>query len=179
MLSLVSKYSFPLTILLLAAGWLSWKWYHTPGQEMGTIAPDFVSTTPTGDSLKFSNFKGKIVLLDFWASWCGPCRRANPEVVKLYSDFHGKVFKDAADFEVISISFDKTKENWMNAIQKDGLIWPWHGSDLSEFDDHVGKLYKVRAIPAQYLIDTDGKIMAVNPESQYVRETLTRRLAKG
>ena len=124
----------------------------------GNPAPEIVVPGIDGQPIKLSDLKGKVVLIDFWASWCGPCRRENPNVVKAYNKYN----KDG--FEVFSISFDKPgqKEKWLAAIKQDGLIWPNHGSDLNYFNSRAGRDYSVRSIPFTCLVDRDGNIIATN-----------------
>jgi len=119
----------------------------------GTEAPDFTLSTPKGGQLALSSFKGKVVLVDFWASWCGPCRKENPNVVRLYKKFHPK------GFEILSVSLDDDKDKWLKAIEKDGLTWN-HVSDLRGWDCAAAKLYGVESIPFTVLLDKEGKIIA-------------------
>ncbi len=127
------------------------------GVSVGEIAPDFTSKTPDGKEVSLNQFiKGKkLVLIDFWASWCGPCRIENPNVVKLYNDFNGK------GLDIIGVSLDKDKDKWVQAIEKDNLKWQ-QVSNLQYWDDVIAKSYGVQAIPANYLIDEDGTILAKN-----------------
>jgi thiol-disulfide isomerase/thioredoxin len=106
--------------------------------------------------MKLSDLKGKVVLIDFWASWCGPCRKENPNVVKTYEKY-----KDAG-FTVMSVSLDSDKAKWLEAIQKDGLVWPNHVSDLGGWQSKVARLYGVGSIPQTILLDKEGKIIASN-----------------
>lgn len=122
---------------------------------IGQPAPDIALSDPNGKVLKLSDLKGKVVLLDFWASWCGPCRRANPSVVAAYNRFKSK------GFEIYSVSLDKDKDKWVEAIQQDGLNWTYHVSDLKFWSSQAAQLYQVQAIPQQYLIDRAGKIQAI------------------
>ena len=122
---------------------------------VGQPAPDIALSNPDGKTLKLSDLKGKVVLLDFWASWCGPCRRANPSVVAAYNRFKSK------GFEIFSVSLDQDKDKWVEAIQKDDLKWPNHVSDLKYWKSQAAQLYNVQAIPQQYLIDRSGKIQAI------------------
>lgn len=119
----------------------------------GKVAPDFAQAKADGSMLKLSDLKGKVVLIDFWASWCGPCRKENPNVVNLYKQYE----KDG--FTVLSVSLDKTKEPWLAAIEKDGLIWPNHVSDFKFWSNEAAQLYKVTGIPFTVLVDREGKII--------------------
>ena len=123
---------------------------------IGTVAPDFELPTPDGKTIKLSDLRGQYVLLDFWASWCRPCRGENPNVVAAYKKYHSK------GLEIFQVSLDKSKEAWVNAIKKDGLGEWKHGSDLQYWQSAPAKLYNVQSIPANFLLDKDGKIVATN-----------------
>ncbi len=122
---------------------------------IGAAPPDFTQQTPEGTPMSLSDFKGKIVLLDFWASWCGPCRRENPNVLRLYEKYNKK------GFEVLAVSLDQKKAAWVKAIEKDGLVWN-HVSDLKGWKNEVAGTYSVRSIPQTFLLDQEGKILAKN-----------------
>lgn len=122
---------------------------------IGGIAPDFEQNTLDGQPMKLSSLRGKVVLVDFWASWCGPCRRENPHVVKLYDKYKSK------GFEVLGVSLDRTKGAWEKAIAKDKLTWS-HVSDLKGWKNVVAKQYSVTSIPHTILLDQEGKILARN-----------------
>ena len=107
---------------------------------VGAIAPDIKLLTPEGDSLALSSLRGKVVLIDFWASWCGPCRKENPHVVSIYEKYKDK------GFEIYGVSLDKNMKQWQAAIAKDGLTWS-HVSDLKGWSSSAGKLYGVHSIP--------------------------------
>ncbi|MFT2007597.1 redoxin domain-containing protein [Pontibacter sp. 13R65] len=120
---------------------------------VGAMAPDFALTTPDGGSIALSSLRGKYVLIDFWASWCGPCRQENPNVVRMYNQYKDK------GFEIFGVSLDQSRDKWLAAIEKDKLTWP-QVSDLKGWESSAAQLYKVTAIPQTVLIDKEGKIIA-------------------
>lgn len=120
---------------------------------VGGTAPDFTQQTPEGEDLSLSDLRGKVVLVDFWASWCGPCRRENPNVKRVYDTYHEQ------GFEILGVSLDRTKDRWLKAIADDGLPWP-HVSDLQGWKNAAAVLYSVSSIPHTILLDRDGKIIA-------------------
>ena len=123
--------------------------------QIGKVAPEFSLPDTAGVSVSLSDFRGKYVLLDFWASWCPPCRRENPNVVKAFNEYKDK------NFTIVGISLDKDKSKWMKAIADDNLAWT-HLSDLKYWDSEIPALYGVRGIPANVLLDPDGAIVAKN-----------------
>lgn len=143
--------------------------------KIGDIAPDInLLSVDRKTSYKLSDLRGKIVLLNFWASLAAPCRFENPNLVKTYKQFKDKSFKNANGFTIYSVSLDANIENWKNAITKDQLIWPYHVSDLKAYDSEVLALYGVRSIPYNYLIDGDGKILAINLRGVQLAQTLQK-----
>jgi thiol-disulfide isomerase/thioredoxin len=120
----------------------------------GTIAaPEIAMNTPEGKLLKLSDLKGKVVLIDFWASWCGPCRKENPNVVRLYKKY------EKQGFTVLSVSLDEDPNAWKAAIQKDGLIWKNHVSDLKGWKSNMPVLYGFEGIPFTVLVNREGNII--------------------
>lgn len=124
--------------------------------SVGDKVPDIVMNNPEGETLKLSDLIGKVVLIDFWASWCGPCRRENPNVVHAYETYHSK------GFEVFSVSLDSNKDKWVKAIEKDGLVWPYHVSDLKGWKNEASRAYGISSIPHTILIGRDGVVIRTN-----------------
>lgn len=132
-----------------------WNYMNSPANRVaiGAIAPDLEFPDPDGKMRKLSDLRGKVVLLDFWASWCGPCRRENPNVTKIYAQYHDK------GFEVFSVSLDSDAASWKRAIEADKLVWPNHVSDLKKWQSQAAAIYGVRSIPSTFLLDKEGRII--------------------
>lgn len=138
--------------------------------NVGTMAPDIALPSTNDKILKLSDLKGKVVLLDFWASWCGPCRRSNPALVQTYNKYKSK------GLDIFSVSLDKDKNAWLGAIQKDGLVWGNHVSDLNGWDNAAAVEYKVQGIPKQYLLDRAGKIIAISEDGGNLESAIEKAL---
>lgn len=136
----------------------------------GSLVNDISMPDTSGTIIQLSDLRGKVVLIDFWASWCGPCRRENPNVVKAYKKYN----KDG--FEVFSVSLDKAgaRDKWIAAIKKDGLLWPYHVSDLQGFNCQAVRDYLVSSIPFTVLIDAEGKVIATNLRGPQLEAELKR-----
>ena len=141
--------------------------------SVGKVAPDFTQNDPEGNPVKFSDVysQNELTLLDFWASWCGPCRQENPNVVAVYNDFKDK------GFTVFGVSLDRDKDAWLKGIADDGLTWT-HVSDLEYWNNAVAQEYAIRSIPQSLLVDKTGKIVAKNKRGDELREAVQEFLAE-
>lgn len=137
------------------------------GYKVGQLAPDMELTNINGEKMKLSDLRGKMVLIDFWASWCRPCRMANPHVVKAYADYKDKEFKNGNGFTVWGVSLDRGKDAWLKAVKADQLTWETNFLG----NQNIAGQYGVRSIPSQFLIDGEGIIVAsfvgYNPDDSF------------
>ncbi len=146
----------------------------TIGLNLGNAAPEIAMNDPEGRPISLSSLRGKVVLIDFWASWCGPCRLENPALVKAYQLYKDKPMKGGSGFTIFSVSLDANAGAWKKAIEQDGLAWSSHVSDLDGWDNDAAKRYRVSAIPANFLINGQGIII----QKDLKGETLVQVLEK-
>lgn len=163
--------------LLIVAIFLVGKYfYFKPKYINGEAAPDFSGKLLSGEDFSLSNLKGQYVLLEFWGSWCGPCRQESPKLVQLHQKFHGRQYENAEGFEIVSVAIETNDRSWKAAIQKDGLDWKYHLSENQRFKSPTPVKYGVREIPTKYLINPKGQIIGVNLSIEDIDKFLSDRL---
>lgn len=140
--------------------------------QVGEKAPEIVLKDTTGNEVKLSDLKGKMVLIDFWASWCKPCRKENPYLVAAYNKYKDARFESGEGFEIFSVSLDSKMQRWQNAIIMDKLPWPYHVSDLKGWRNKAAQDYSIRSVPSNFLIDGEGNIVAVNLRGHKLEDVL-------
>jgi len=142
------------------------------GLEVGNKAPELAYQSPDGSILTLSSLRGKLVLVDFWASWCLPCRMENPNLVKVYNLYKDKTFSEGKGFEIYSVSLDTKQDNWVEAIRNDRLDWPYHVSDLKGWRSVPAAMYQISSIPSNYLLNADGIILGKNLRAEALEVTI-------
>jgi peroxiredoxin len=144
--------------------------YRQPRFKAGEQAPDFEVALMNGEQVKLSDLQGKYVLLQFWGSWCGPCRKENAELVPLYQKYHDR------GFEIFSIGLEQNARAWQNAIVQDGLVWKYHTMESAEFLGGRAQQFNVHQIPTTFLISAKGVIMGVDLKPEYINKMLSEKI---
>jgi len=165
--------------LVVIGGLLAYNFFlKPPSFDAGQKAPDFKGTLVDGTPFKLDDVKGNYVLLDFWGSWCGPCRKEIPMLKSLYADYNGKNFKDADNFEIVSIALEKSDKYTKKIIEQQQLDWPNHIIDVNSIImlSKYAQMYDVKDLPTKFLINPDGKFMGTNLPEDEIRRLLDARL---
>ncbi|MAZ54455.1 MAG: alkyl hydroperoxide reductase [Flavobacteriales bacterium] len=143
--------------------------------NIGDKAPELAYNNPKEEILKLSSLRGKYVIIDFWASWCGPCRRENPNLVKTYNKFKNKRFLNGNGLEIYSVSLDNKYSSWVKAMTNDKMFWRYHVSDLKGWQSDGAVIYGVRSIPQTFIIDGNGFIIAKNLKGEDLNKFLNSK----
>lgn len=159
-------------LIVLIIGLIANYVYRLPKYSDGEVAPAISAQLIDGSKFELKDLKGKYALLDFWGSWCAPCRRENKKVVALKKEFENATFSDASGFEVVSIAIETNENAWKKAIQGDGLYWKYHIAQLQRFKSPIAKDYGIKEIPTKYLVGPDGNILSVNASFESITKLL-------
>lgn len=149
----------------------AWYQYRKPRFVSGEDLPVFSAIGIQGDTIRSTDFKGNYLLVQFWGSWCGPCRAENPQLAELYNKHHQQ------GFDILSIGIETSRERWLKAIANDDMNWPHHTADMARFDGELAKLFNVHSIPTTFLVNPDGKIIAVNAHPAKLDQILSQKSA--
>lgn len=179
---MLKNYSWLILIIVTGVVIAGKYFYKKPKFVNGEKALEFSATLKDQGNFELSDLRGKYLLLEFWGSWCGPCRAQSKELVALYDKFGNARFEKAKGFEIISVGIETNEDRWRRAIENDGLHWPYHildkATNLRFFDSPIADLYGVRALPTSYLINEAGMIMGVNLSFEEIDKLLTNRLVQ-
>jgi thiol-disulfide isomerase/thioredoxin len=176
------KIRFYITIalfLFISAALFGQKKANLEGIEMGDKAPEIELPNVNGEDFKLSQLEGKLVLVNFWASWCAPCRKKSPEMIEIFEKYKDTDFEDGeSGFEIVNVSLDKNQVAWENSIEKDGIGAFMNVGDMKGWKSATAKTYNIRKIPSSVLLDGKGKIIALNMSTQDLNKKL-KRMKKG
>lgn len=168
-----STFIRPLLFVVIAvAAFFAWRQYRQPNFMAGDPVPDFTAMLLTGEQIRLSDLRGKYVLLQFWGSWCGPCRAENPQLVQLYARYHDR------GLEIFSVGIEQSAGAWQRAIQQDGLIWRYHTMEDQNFTGGLSQQFNIHSIPTTFLINPQGVIMGVNHDVERLNKVLGDLLPK-
>ena len=159
------------TLVLLVLAYAGYYLYKMPKYASGDVAENFTTKLRDGSTFSLTDLRGNYVLLDFWGSWCGPCRLENPDLVKLHEKY-----KPSQKFTIVSVAIERSKRAWEGAIVKDGLNWQHHIYEEGRFNSPIAKLYSVKEIPTKYLISPDGDVISTNPSMIEIDQILSDKL---
>lgn len=179
---MIKKYAW-LVLPLLVAGYILGRYfYFQPKFTNGKPAPEFSGQLIDGSAFQLSDLRGQFVLLDFWGSWCGPCRAENPKLVDLYQKYQQAQFADADGFVILNVGVEKDSSRWQRAIQQDQLNWKYHlldkSTNLKFFNGEIASQYGVKEVPSSYFIDPTGQIIGVNMAADMLDRLLSQQLSK-
>lgn len=164
-------------LVLFVLGYLGYKFvWQSPKFSDGQEISNFTAELTNGQAFELKELRGKYVLLDFWGSWCPPCRKDNPNIVRLHQEFNGKTFIDAEGFEIVSVAIETNKSNALRAIEIDGLNWSNHIILTDRFKSAIAKEFGVREIPTKYLLSPSGMVLNVNESYENLQSLLANKL---
>ncbi|NJN34398.1 MAG: TlpA family protein disulfide reductase [Saprospiraceae bacterium] len=178
MINFLKKNKWLLLVAVVALYVVGKYLYAKPRFINGEIAPNFRATTHDNQPFDLSLLRGQYVCSIFWGSWCGPCLKEMPDLVRLYSNYHDKKLTDATNFTIVSVGIETEREKWLSAIEKMNARWQYHISDLKNMDSPIAQQYGVRVIPTKFLLNTEGVIIGVNQSSADIEKFLATKILK-
>lgn len=161
-----------LFVVIAAAALFAWRQYRQPSFIAGDPVPDFTATLLTGEQVRLSDLRGKYVLLQFWGSWCGPCRAENPQLVQLYQRYHDR------GLEMFSVGIEQSASAWQQAIEEDKMTWRYHTMEAQDFNGGLARQFNIHSIPTTFLLNPQGDIMGVNHDVERLDKVLGDLLPK-